>query len=353
MIKPIPTDYEVYYRLLTILELRLKSMRYSYVEIKSELDLLADQVIEHFTENWVVDWFEQFLNINASHFGLNHQNTISAMIKYGLMYLKKKDFESAFYLFKDAHQRSTTQYGKDSNQAIFVFETMVDLIKKNDMQLQYEESLVSLYFTYKDLFLDEHPKTKETKAELILQLAGWTTLTGSLLGRPEVITRAESIAIQLPESQRLNAFKSEIYTYFKNAFKENQKHPKAIENLNEMMKQFMERFDVSYDAFNAHLVSHEEYGFQNITEAVFTLNDQVLYCEYATEYWYQYDEAKTIRLADAIKGNEKLVLSKDEMLADNKIWCRRAFHDYKLSVRDCLAPDFNDLPQIMWGTNWM
>lgn len=280
MIKPIPTDYEAYHRLLTILELRLKSRRNSDEEIKSELDLLADKVIEHFTENWVVDWFEQFLNLNASHFGLNHQNTINAMIKYGLMYLKKKDFESAFYLFKDAHQRSTTQYGKDSNQAIFVFETMVDLIKKNDMQLQYEESLVSLYFTYKDLYLDEHPKTKETKAALVLQLAGWTSLTGLDQCQLDVIKRAESIAIQLPQSQQLNAFKSEIYTYLKNAFKEIQKHPQATENLNEMMKQFMEDRKESYDEVNVYLVSHEEHSPKIYTTAVFTIKDRIYFCEY-------------------------------------------------------------------------
>ena len=49
-----------------------------------------------------------------------------------------------------------------------------------------------------------------------------------------------------------------------------------------------------------NLVDHTEYGANNITNAVFTLNKQVLFCEYASDSAWEYDEAdKRPRLSSA------------------------------------------------------
>lgn len=275
-----PTPSETCDTLLRNLALKLKSKQYCEQAIKAELDSIADKIIEHLSEPWVLDCFGRFYDIHAFYFGLTHQNTINALINYAFIHLHKQNIEIAIALFKDAYLRIASQFGKYSTQAVFVLETLVDVYQDNKMQDQYEESLLSLYFVYKRLYLNEHANTKETKAELILQLAGWTSLTGLDQRQLDVIQRAETIASQLPESQRLNAFKSEIYTYFKNAFKEIQKHPQAIENLNEMMKQFMENREASYDELNAHLVSHAEHPPKIYTTAVFTIKDRVYFCEY-------------------------------------------------------------------------
>lgn len=275
-----PTPSETCDTLLGNLESLLKSKQYCEQEIKSELDSIAHKIIKHLSEQWVLNCFGRFYNLHAYYFGLKHQNTINALLNYAFIHLYKKNVQIAIGLFKDAYQRIASQFGKYSTQAFFVLETLVDVYKDNDMQDQYEESLLSLYFAYKRLYLNEHPKTKETKAELILQLADWASLTGLDQRKLDVIKRAESNAVQLPKSQRLNAFKSEIYTYFKNAFKEIQKYPQAIENLNEMMKQFMENCEASYDELNAHLVNHEEHPPKSYTTAVFTIRDRVYFCEY-------------------------------------------------------------------------
>ena len=268
------------YAQLTNIDLRLQSKSYSEESIESELDLLAEKIEDHDAENWALDIAEKFYNLNAFYFGLKHRNTTCALLTYAYTHISQKSIDKAICLYKDCYQRFVAEYGKYSWQSIDVLELLVDIYEKNKLHDEFEASLLSLYFCYKKIHLDEHPKTKETKAALVLQLGGWTSLTGLDQVKLDVIKRAESIAIQLPESQQLNAFKSEIYTYLKNAFKEIQKHPQATENLNEMMKQFMENSEASYDEVNVYLVSHEEHSPKIYTTAVFTIKDRIYFCEY-------------------------------------------------------------------------
>lgn len=351
------TACQTFYYRLSMFHANLINKHPSQEKIKTESKAIAELLTDHLNEAWVLEAFEEFYNKHAYYLGLMHEATIDALLKYAFAHLAQNSIQIGACLLNDACQRVLKQCGEDSAIAIDILERLKGIYEKNNLQEQYEESLLSLYFVYKNLYPDEHPNTKEAKSKFVNYSKDWSDVTEKY----KIFNKAESIAMHLPEAQRLGIFKSEIVTYRKNLFKECAQYPQAIENQKVMIEKFMEKFNVTYDAFNAYLVDHRKYPAGDCTSMVFTVDEQVLFCQYVTESgWWVYNEEETLKVAAALANNETVELGEDRRFAgcfvdpkngitEQSVFTRASNHRYDIRVSDCLSPRFNDEVETVFG----